>query len=294
MHVSFSESVITLLRTRFGNEINVRIYGVVAGSQLQGPLQELSELEYGDFKIILLEDSLVKECEKNTFINTYQTGISESRDSDVFTYYTPRTGEDIDPITIKAFEIQQTKKQCIKTTVLEYCKPCQNDTYCYEWDGCYGSWDETKASEFVSEISLDSKDKYFTFQTDQVGYMEKLAPTFAPGSDALYLPDFVTIKARFRTFDEATKLTINDVFYIEIWGSDETFTDFCNYEDLSIEAGTNMIGSRVVEIISDEEQTWEPEEFFLTTQISGLDEFRMLNPNCASLMYMTVEARLPS
>jgi hypothetical protein len=69
LSVSFPESIITLLRARFGNEINVRIYAIIGGSQRQGPLQELSELEYGQFKVIMLEDNLVKECEKNTFIN---------------------------------------------------------------------------------------------------------------------------------------------------------------------------------------------------------------------------------
>jgi hypothetical protein len=85
-----------------------------------------------------------------------------------------------------------------------------------------------------------------------------------------------------------------DVFYIEVRGSDETFTDFCDYQDLFIEAGTNMVGRRFVEITSDEMNTWMPEEFFITTQIAGLNEYRMLNPDCASLIYMTVEAKLPS
>jgi hypothetical protein len=55
-----------------------------------------------------------------------------------------------------------------------------------------------------------------------------------------------------------------------------------------------MVGKRVVKIIPDEQNTWEPEEFFITTQVSGLNEYGMINPNCASLVYMTIEAKLPS
>jgi hypothetical protein len=180
------------------------------------------------------------------------------------------------------------------TTVAEWCKPCYNETYCYEWDGCYGRWETATVNEFTTEINLVADQKFITFETDQLGYMQSLVPTFAPWSDALHLPDFVTIQARFRTVDVATKLTINDMFFIEVRGSDESFTDFCDYQDLFIEPGTNMVGRRVVDIVSDEQNTWEPEEFFITTEISGLNEYRMLYPDCASLISMSVEAKLPS
>jgi hypothetical protein len=135
--------------------MTVRIYAIVGGSLLQGPMQELSELPYGEFKIIMLENSLVKACEKNIFINNYEGSNERYSDHHTYTYQTARTGEDVESMNIKAFEIKQIIKDCIKTTVAEWCKPCFNETYCYEWDGCYGTWETVKLNEFVTEISLD-------------------------------------------------------------------------------------------------------------------------------------------
>jgi hypothetical protein len=124
--------------------------------------------------------------------------------------------------------------------------------------------------------------------------MEKLVPMFEPYSDPLNMPKSIWIQARFRTFDEATKMEIVDEFWLEIMGSDEDLTDFCNYESLSIKAGTYMTGVRTIDIVADEDYDWKPKEIFISTEIEGLHEFRMYNQNCASVITMSIEAKLPS
>jgi hypothetical protein len=55
-----------------------------------------------------------------------------------FFYQVPKTGEDVDPITVKAFDIRQTKSNCIMKTVFEYYNPSK---YYNEYDGSYyGDW----------------------------------------------------------------------------------------------------------------------------------------------------------
>jgi hypothetical protein len=94
---SFSESDIERFRTRFGGEVNLRVYAVVAGSQVMGPLNNLDDLVYSDFKITLVANDLVAECEKNSFINTYASKDLEQRDTtNNFHYQVAKTGEEVE------------------------------------------------------------------------------------------------------------------------------------------------------------------------------------------------------
>jgi hypothetical protein len=68
--------------------------------------------------------------------------------------------------------------------------------------------------------------------------MDKLVPMFDPYSDRLHMPKSIFIEARFRTFDESTKMEMIDPFVLEVKGSDEDLTDFCNYESLRVRTGT--------------------------------------------------------
>ena len=117
---------------------------------------------------------------------------------------------------------------------------------------------------------------------------------FDPYSDGLHMPERIFIEARFRTFDESTKMEMIDPFVLEVKGSDEDLTDFCNYESLRVRPGTQMSGVKTINIVSDEENDWQPREVYISTEIEGLEEFRMYNQNRASVMTMTIEARLPS
>jgi hypothetical protein len=82
---------------------------------------------------------------------------------------------------------------------------------------------------------------------------------------------------------------------LEVRGSDEDLTAFCDYESLSIRAGTQMSGIRTIDIISDENRSdWSAEEIYLSTEVEGLEEFRANNAKCAATIYMTIEAKLPS
>jgi hypothetical protein len=294
---SFSESDIERFRTRFGGEVNLRVYAVVAGSQVMGPLNNLDDLVYSDFKITLIANDLVAECEKNSFINTFASKDLDQRDTtNTFRYQVAKTGEEVEAVTIKAFDILQTKKDCRMKTVFEYWNP--SDYYSEYNNEYYGNWVQARENEFIVELNLDKTEHYagiyFKFQTDQVGFMEKLVPMFEPYSDPLNMPKSIWIQARFRTFDEATKMEIVDEFWLEIMGSDEDLTDFCNYESLSIKAGTYMSGVRTIDIVADEDNDWKPKEIFISTEIEGLHEFRMYNQNCASVITMSVEAKLPS
>ena len=121
-------------------------------------------------------------------------------------------------------------------TVFEYWNPSD---YYSEYDGqYYGNWNQARENEFIVELNLDPSEHYagvyFKFQTDQIGYMEKLVPMFDPYSDPLHIPKSIMIQARFRTFDESTKMEIVDEFWLEIMGSDEDLNDFCNYDDLRV------------------------------------------------------------
>jgi hypothetical protein len=156
-----------------------------------------------------------------------------------------------------------------------------------------------RLSEFVTEINLDPdadyRGAYFKFQTSQEDYMNKLVPKFDPHSDPLSLPEAVWIQARFRTWDEATKMEIVDEFWLEVRGSSETFTDFCDYSSLSIKAGSQMSGARTIDIVSDASRTdWDPERIYISTEIEGLAELRELQGPCAEGIFMTIEAKQAS
>lgn len=49
-----------------------------------------------------------------------------------------------------------------------------------------------------------------------------------------------------------------------------------------------MTGIREIDIVADEVYDWKAKEIFITTEIEGIEEFRTYNPNCASVITMSI------
>jgi hypothetical protein len=210
-----------------------------------GAGSQLSDLVHADITVNLIDDTVVDQCSDNKFINTHVTkDVNPQQREGHFTYDVLTTtavadGADVEKKTIKALDIIQTATGCPKATVFEVYNPTR-----HVWDGQYqGDWEILRNNNYLEVVTdaTSTTGAYIKLSVTSDQYVNDIAPRFDLNSAMTgETPKSVMIEARFRTFDETKPRweqdgQMYDTFTVEIVGSGEDLTSFCDYSGLSIE-----------------------------------------------------------
>jgi hypothetical protein len=120
-----------------------------------------------------------------------------------------------------------------------------------------------------------------TYNPTQSSYIDSLVGTFSQ-AEGSYIPPSVDIELRFNISDPISKASVDpDYVTIRIYGNNETLSDQCAFNLLSMKSGTNMLGSKTYKVADG-----EVKDIDITTQI---DNWEALTYDCKNLMSMTLD-----
>jgi hypothetical protein len=135
----------------------------------------------------------------------------------------------------------------------------------------------------IENLNYDNNDPYVTFTLTQEQYVTDFAKDFSYDG---HIPHETWVWSKFVIYDptdeEGTKR--EDVFYIEVVSNGQSFTEFCDYADLTVVADTEKSSMNYYTV-------GQMNSILIQTRIDG---WTAVGDECHMMTYVAVEVQYPN
>jgi hypothetical protein len=263
--------------------IDFRVKAIVHGSDVEGPAADNHVT--ADFSIKFIDAAAFDQCKEND-LHLLDTKVDGSQRTAIAPYTIVNYGETTVPITIEARKVKATIPECatnLNRFVEIWHEACEWDDTTQSMKGC---WMEFREEEGLSTFDLEATQPSIEWSANQKWFLDEgrwLSHDHTSEED--YNPDFITVKMRFVTKDSTSGAEAVDVVEWEVHSSREDYSDFCNWDDLSINepVSSDTRTYKVADAKEKDIQIW-----------STLEGKESLDQGCEDQLYMALEIVRPS